>query len=213
MERLSTEPKRTIEGLTVAGINKVNEFLPEIGEMPFFQPRIRPKSNWRVFCGETLSEARRNALDAAKKYTRKIVMLRGHEDGIGWTDARNATIVSGNYNGNSEALRRAGDMAWDAAMLATGERLGPMSGHFIHIDAMDDEALFPQIDAASDMMVMARINALEDLPFEGRERHTSYMAERIEAWKGGYGVAACVDGILFLYCVGKGNGQIKIRNE
>ena len=157
-----------------------------IKDIEFFKPKGKPNPGWKVFYGSTIAEAWEAALDAARaeawdaaKNT-ALVTVRDAEWSSAFSAARDAALGA--------SRDTAWGMAWDIArdaVWATASGVARVAAG----------------DAVLDAALMAQLITVKDLDFEDKENHLKHAAERIEAWKKGYGVAADVNGILYVYCV------------
>jgi hypothetical protein len=176
-----------ISGLPNERLQELNSFISSIKKIPYFKPDGRPSKKWKVFYGSTLAEAWMSALDAARAAAwdvardNPLAIARDAAWATALSAARDAALNKSRASAWAAAWDAARDAAWDAASGAARLTTG---------------------DAVLDAALMAQLIVVKDLDFEGKEKHLRHAAERMEAWSKGYGVAADVNGVLYVYCVG-----------
>jgi hypothetical protein len=188
-ERISAS---MIKGLPEERISELDEFISGIERIPYFKPDGEPRKEWRMFYGKTLAEAWSAAKDAAWVSAMAVEGNRAMEAAkdAAWVSAMGA-IRDAAIGANRDASWIA---AWDAARDATWNAVGPIARTIASVAAGD---------AVLDAALMAQLIVVKDLGFEGKDRHIKHVSERMDVWRKGYGVAADVNGILYVYCVGR----------
>jgi hypothetical protein len=161
-------------------------FLLDIKDTKFFKPDGKPNPEWKVFYGSTIAEAWEAALDAARAEA--------------WDAAKNTALVTVRDAAWTSAFGAARDAALDAARSRAWSVAWDAVRDIVWTTA-SDAARVAAGDAVLDAALMAQLIVVKDLDFEDKESHLRRAAERMEVWKKGYGVAADVNGILYVYCV------------
>ncbi len=162
------------------------DFLLNIKGTKFFKPDGRPNPEWKVFYGSTIAEAWETALDAARAEA--------------WDAAKNTALVTVRDAAWTSAFGAARDAAHDASRSRAWSVAWDTVRDIVWATA-SDAARVAAGDAVLDAALMAQLIVVKDLDFDEKESHLRHTAERIEAWRKGYGVAADVNGILYVYCV------------
>jgi hypothetical protein len=168
-------------------LRELSSFIASIKKIPYFKPDGKPSKKWKVFYGDTLAEAWVSALDAARAEAWDVardVPLATARDAA-WATALSAARDAALNASRASAWAAAWDAARDAAWVAASGSARVTAG-----------------DAVLDAALMAQLIVVKDLDFEQKEKHLRHATERMEAWSKGYGVAADVNGILYVYCVG-----------
>jgi len=195
----SKQIKLGIEGLSKLPKERQTEFngfISDIEKIPYFRPDGKPDKRWRVFYGDTLAEARIaawTAWAAAWNAAGNGAVDRASNAALAACTACNAT-----GNGAGGAAMFAAWKAWSAAWNAAEKAASSIGGNAAGIDTR-----IAARDAAEDAASMGRLIAVKNLDFEGKDKCIGYANERMNVWRKGYGLAAEVNGVLYVYCVRK----------
>jgi hypothetical protein len=57
--------------------------------------------------------------------------------------------------------------------------------------------------AASDAALLARFYVVDNLSFKDKAKHYAHTKARWEVWQKGYGLLCDVNGVLYVYAIGK----------
>jgi hypothetical protein len=177
-----------IRGLPNERLQELNSFIASIKKIPYFKPDGKPSKKWKVFYGDTLAEAWVSALDAARAAAWDVAR------DVPLATARDAAWATALSAARDAALGESRDAAWAAAWDAARDAAW---------DSASGSARVTAGDAVLDAALMAQLIIVKDLEFEDKTKHIRHAAERMDAWSKGYGVAADVNGVLYVYCVGE----------
>ena len=146
------------------------EFLENID---FFKPDGKPKTEWKVFYGDTWGRAQAFAHDAACKAARNSI--QGMDDfNVEWMRAWRAVKAN------------ARDMMFEAGFYARGRALGTMSGDVCN-------------DVEREATLFGTAMFVDGKNFKDKNRILNHVKKRIEVLEKGYALACDVGGTLYVY--------------
>ena len=182
----------TARGLPEGPLDELEKFISSVSDIPYFKPEGAPKRGWKVFYGENLAAAWSAAKDAA------WVASMAMEEDSAMNAAKDAAWVGAMGAIRDAALEANRELAWikawDTARDAAWNAVGTIARNLASVAAGD---------AVLDAALMAQLLVVKDLDFKDKDKHVRHVTERMDAWKMGYGVAADVNGTLYVYCVGR----------
>ena len=192
MQQIPQNTALTVKDLPEELLAELDEFISSISHIPYFKPEGAPKRGWKVFYGETLAAAWASAKDAA--WVSSVAV----EEDAAMNGAKDAAWVAASGAIRHAAIDARRDAAWiaawDSARQAVWDAVGTIARNLASVSAGD---------AVLDAALMAQMIVTKDLDFKDKDKHAKHVSERMDAWKRGYGVAADVNGILYVYCVGR----------
>ena len=192
---------------------ELQSFLTSLRDIIYFKTDGAPNENWKVFYGSTLNEARRNAIAGVKDYYIKLNEKDGVTDSIGEMSMLCLGKIIKRLDKEfaaevDDAFYSSGEAAMEQACRSAG---GAKAGKKVIYDAGRDAAMMAQLIVLRQLEIRGDGNGVKQTIEEGMELFRFHANERMEAWRKGYAVLADIDGMLYVYCIGKQPNGIDLR--
>ncbi len=198
-----------IRALPRANLEELSRFLERVGKINCFKPDGRPESRWKIFSNHLILDARedavKKALDRAQVLNTSSLMgyvaepdSRDRLAEVALDISRRIAIKAGTYDAWVAARRKAVKAVADI-MYAVPIFKGR---HMVLGDLAADAELYAGIIASK---------GLNQTDKEAYGRHVKHAEEIMKVWYKGYGRAAEVGGIFYVYTAFSGIGGGLLR--